>query len=328
MTREQVRLAQKELNRLGIRGADGRPLLEDGIIGPQTRHALAQRAAQMQAQPAQGVPLPRPKPGDLNARPGMAIPRDHPNRPSLRRDIDDFVGRQSAITPNRQMGAMQLPAMPTPPMPAMRDPDSRMSIHDPGHRYSEAMNLRDAARSPQSPRGIAMAAAREAAADRWRQGKWQSRYGSQTSPQLEAMGAVPNMGRFGDAFQPAGQPPLAIAEAAARQRLIPLMPPATSDWDRPVQNAMVAEPHTPMPNGFAGILGLLDPIRGLLRVPTMSGGAPAQAAPIPQRQERPRRPSLADQQAAEAEKTRLIREDRERRSREHQARMQQLRAGR
>lgn len=328
MTREQVRLAQQELNRLGIRGANGRPLLEDGIIGPQTLHAMAQAKARQQAQPAQGIPLPRPKPRDINARPGMAIPRDHPNRPSLRRDIDEFVAGQAAITPNRQMGAMQIPAQPSPPMPAMRDPDSRMSIHDPGHRYSEAMNLRDAARSPQSPRGIEMAAARQAEADRWRQGKWASRYGSQTSPQLEAMGAVPNMGnRFADSFQDTGPPPQALAEAAARQRLIPLMPPATSDWDRPVDNAMVAERPPPMHNGFADLLGLLDPARRFLGVPTM-GGAPAQAAPIPQRQERPRRPSLAEQQAAAEEQTRRVREDRERRSREHQARMQQLRAGR
>lgn len=302
MTREQVRLAQEELNRLGIRGADGKPLLEDGILGPQTRHALSQRAAQMQAQ---GIPLPRPKPEFRFEDPTLQAD----NR-ALRAPL--------STTPNQQMGAIQLPAQGRPPQ---RDPDAFATMGRDLTAYGtdrewEVFGLRNAPRRPQSDRGRDQQAMRENRAEQWNRGKWQSRWNSTTDPQMAAMGArTPMAERFGDSFgAPVAQMP-GLAERAemARSSLNPT-------WA--TRNFGPGSVPSNIVRGVADALGMSWP-GGQPGSSPPSSPVPPPMLPPPMVQPEtmiaeqppviPRRQSFEQEAAALMEQTRRMREESERR---------------
>lgn len=85
MTRAEIMDAQRMLNRLGIRGQNGRPLRVDGISGRQTQFALAAYARQKQADAAMPTPRPNPMRGPAEDY-GRPI---RPFRPGERRNNPD-----------------------------------------------------------------------------------------------------------------------------------------------------------------------------------------------------------------------------------------------
>lgn len=176
MSREQVRAAQRMLNRLGVRDDRGRPLKVDGILGPRTLAALQNYAQQQQADAA--MPTPRPKPQRMFSDPTLAadIAAAAPPPPMIAPagqtaptpGFDPLAGvrRQMQPPPPASMFAGPTPgAQPMAPPPGGGMGGTAMAIGSgpQSYQFSRPPMIPDSLQGGAPPMALMMAAARAAA---------------------------------------------------------------------------------------------------------------------------------------------------------------------